>query len=257
MKLILLRGLLREQRHWEQVPNLIRSEYPELDVLTPDLAGNGARYQEPSPSSISEMVDDFRSQLGFGSESLPEAGSVILVALSMGGMVASQWCLDYPEEVAGLCLINTSFRCFSSFKQRLNPRWYWPIARFLLSRYSAREKEQFILGLTSNEKRQDQGLLNRFTQYACECPTQKSNVLRQLWAAANYRGEFLPPTRNCLLLSSLGDQLVSPTCSQAIASQWGSELITHPSAGHDLSIDAPEWLVEQLEPLIFRAKKAT
>jgi hypothetical protein len=47
-------------------------------------------------------------------------------------------------------------------------------------------------------------------------------------------------------LNSLGDRLVDPACSQAIGQHWETELIQHPTAGHDLPLDDGEWTTEKI-----------
>lgn len=46
---VLLRGLVREQRHWEQFPALLATQLPGDRVLCLDLAGNGVHWRQPSP----------------------------------------------------------------------------------------------------------------------------------------------------------------------------------------------------------------
>jgi len=43
-----------------------------------------------------------------------------------------------------------------------------------------------------------------------------------------------------------GDRLVSPSCSRAIARAFSAELAVHPTSGHDITLDAGPWVVEQL-----------
>ena len=253
MKLVLLRGLLREQRHWGEVPALLRLKYPDLEVLTPDLAGNGERHHCMSPCSVSEMVADLRRQLGVDSELEAETESFILVAISMGGMIASQWAFEYPEEVVGMVLINTSFSRFNSLFKRLNPKWYWPMVRLAFCSKSSEQKEQMVLQMTSNCRKEDADLAQRWANYSQQYPVSRLNLLRQLWAAAQYLGELNAPLSNCLILVGEHDELVDPNCSKTIAANWHVELKVHPLAGHDLSIDAPEWLVEQLLLVITQA----
>ncbi|MBR9882874.1 MAG: hypothetical protein GYB21_04105 [Oceanospirillales bacterium] len=82
--------------------------------------------------------------------------------------------------------------------------------------------------------------------YARECPVSRANLGRQLFAAARYRGPRNPPTQDTLILNAQGDQLVNPGCSSSIARHWGVPLKTHPWAGHDLTHDAPEWVIDRL-----------
>jgi len=53
---VLLRGLAREARHWGDFPAVFRNEFPDADILTPDLPGNGRRFEEPSPTRVADMV---------------------------------------------------------------------------------------------------------------------------------------------------------------------------------------------------------
>jgi hypothetical protein len=42
----------------------------------------------------------------------------------------------------------------------------------------------------------------------------------------------------------MGDQMVNPECSQQLAEHWNLPLYTHPSAGHDVFIDDPQWVLQ-------------
>jgi pimeloyl-ACP methyl ester carboxylesterase len=42
------------------------------------------------------------------------------------------------------------------------------------------------------------------------------------------------------------DRLVSSHCSQNIAKKFDASCFTHPTAGHDLPLDEPEWLTQIL-----------
>ena len=64
---------------------------------------------------------------------------------------------------------------------------------------------------------------------------------RQLLAAACFRAPDRCPVA-ALVLSSAGDRLVSPRCSRAIAEHWRLPHRVHPDAGHDLPLDAPDWV---------------
>ena len=66
-------------------------------------------------------------------------------------------------------------------------------------------------------------------------------------AAARYRAPAEPPKVPMMLLNGLGDQLVHPDCSQALAQAWQLPLVTHPTAGHDLPLDAGPWVVSQVQ----------
>ena len=77
-------------------------------------------------------------------------------------------------------------------------------------------------------------------------PVSTRNALRQLWAAASFSAPKAPPSMPTLILCGLGDHLVDPRCSAALAAHWGCPLATHPTAGHDLPLDAADWVLTQL-----------
>lgn len=49
-----------------------------------------------------------------------------------------------------------------------------------------------------------------------------------------------------LLIASEQDRLVNVACSKTLASRWQIPLSLHPDAGHDLPLDDPDWLYEQI-----------
>jgi predicted alpha/beta hydrolase family esterase len=68
-----------------------------------------------------------------------------------------------------------------------------------------------------------------------------------LLAAARYRAPRQAPGLPILLLASQHDKLVDSRCSQALAEAWGSLLMSHPDAGHDLPLDDPHWVAHTVQ----------
>jgi hypothetical protein len=50
-----------------------------------------------------------------------------------------------------------------------------------------------------------------------------------------------------LFLASQNDGVVSPLCTRELARVYGCRYEEHPSAGHDLPLDAPGWLCERID----------
>ncbi|MGH8806023.1 MAG: alpha/beta fold hydrolase, partial [Polaromonas sp.] len=120
MTWVLLRGLTREARHWGTFPQQLAeaAQVPSADqILALDLPGNGAFCREASPRSVRSMVDFARQQLLARGLKPPYS----LLAMSLGGMVATDWARQYPHEACRLVLINTSMRPFSRVTERLRP----------------------------------------------------------------------------------------------------------------------------------------
>ena len=80
-----------------------------------------------------------------------------------------------------------------------------------------------------------------------ERPVTTANALRQLVAAARYRARPAAPTAPMLLLAGAADALVAAQCSHDLARQWRLASAQHPRAGHDLTLDAGAWVVDEIE----------
>ena len=52
------------------------------------------------------------------------------------------------------------------------------------------------------------------------------------------------------VLASNGDRLCSPIASRRLAARLGAPLHVHPTAGHDLPLDDPDWVIARMcEPV--------
>lgn len=240
---VLLRGLMREQRHWGRFPSQLSQLLPDAQLVTPDLPGNGEQHARRSATTVAEMVEFCRADLR--ARGVPAPWS--LLALSLGGMVAVEWASRYPQEIACCVLINTSMRPYSRFHQRLRWQNYPAIIRQLWAG-GIENQERLILRLTSREGdlAERAGMLERWLGYQREYPVTRANALRQLWSAARFRAPAVRPPVPLLVLSSSGDQLVDPRCSANLARAWQASHAMHPSAGHDLPLDDGDWVAQQV-----------
>ena len=242
---VLLRGLIRSRFHWGNFPVELLKLAPVEELLMPELAGNGERSTEHSPADIAAMVEDMRRQT---LELKPDGlNNLTLIAISMGAMIATAWAAKYPDEVAELHLINTSFGRFSRPWQRMKPR---ALARLLKLAPKLLQDpaalESGILDMTLNHTPPPH-CLAEWKQFARQHPMSASNIIHQIQAAGGYQGPANAPCERTYLYCSANDQLVSSQCSHAIAKAWGKPLFEHPSAGHDLPMDDGEWLVSSIE----------
>ncbi|MGZ3693604.1 MAG: alpha/beta fold hydrolase [Bdellovibrionota bacterium] len=236
-----LRGLVRESRHWGDFLTLFAAAFPGRKIVTLDLPGTGQRYRETSPATVMGMVNRLRPEF------LERKGEDnFLFAVSLGAMVGIEWLDKNPEDFKGAVLLNTSVKGISPFYERLLPATYPGVLKLFLSR-STLAKEKEILRLTSNLREDHAAVAEAWAAVAAECPVAKSNALRQLFAATRYSPPAKAPKNNILLLNSAGDRLCSPRCSEKLARAWNLPLKTHPNAGHDLTLDDPNWVVSQLQ----------
>ena len=96
---VLLHGLGSSSRDWElQVP-VLAGRYK---VVTLDMRGHGLSAKTPGPYSISLFSSDIANLMQ--TLNLPAAH---VIGMSLGGMVAFQLALDYPERVNSLIIINS------------------------------------------------------------------------------------------------------------------------------------------------------
>jgi len=248
---VLLRGLSREQAHWGDFPQtLAYARAPGDSVLCLDLPGAGALCDQPSPLRVEAMVQACRAQLSALTVAAPGLPPIptVLVGLSMGGMVATAWAQAWPLELAGLVLVNSSARRFSPALQRLR----WAALPALLGllwaqlRGDAAAQERAVLRLTSAQPQHHGAALAAWCAVRQARPVALRNVLRQLLAAARYRGPAQPPGVPVLVACSAADRLVSPTCSVRLAQRWHAAICQHPWAGHDLPLDDGPWLATRI-----------
>ena len=238
MTWILLRGLTREARHWGSFKNQFGKRLAPDKATALDLPGNGEFYQQPSPTSVNAMVDFGRGQLLAQGVKPPYS----LLAMSLGGMVASDWAQRFPQEVDRLVLINTSIKPFSRMTERLRPA-NWPQLGLLAARWAdADYAENTIHRLTCYSNSQCAEDMALWRQIRKTAPVSSANALRQLLAAARFSSASAAPRCQVLVLSSGADRLVNPVCSTQLAQAWQAEHHSHPWAGHDLPHDDAPWV---------------
>ncbi len=240
---VLLRGLTREAGHWGGFPDRLQQALGEgARVILLDLPGNGALNGQPSPWRVQDMLQACRSQLLACGLQPPYR----VLAMSLGAMVAAEWMRHAPQELASAVLINTSLRPFSAFYRRLRPRNYAALLRLAWNWRQPLQAERLIHALTSRRMDLREQVVPGWAQLRAERPVSRANALRQLAAAARYRAGTAAPAVPLLLLGSAGDGLVHAGCTAAIARAWGCAQARHPTAGHDLPLDAPGWVVQQV-----------
>lgn len=228
--LVFLRGLIRSRFHWNGFPQRFASDF---EVIEPELPGNGFLSHEDTPLTIREMMEAVRSQVR-----LTTTTPVTLVAISMGGMIATEWARTYPDEIRDMHLINTSLANMSLPWERMDA-----IAFFrLLSCLGQRQKlEKVIYRLTINRHFSAEEE-SHWLGFAASHPLSWRNIFVQLIAASRYKGPLQAPIEPVFFYNSRGDRLVRPQCTERIARHWERKLITNEIAGHDLPVDDPQWL---------------
>ena len=242
MNWLLLRGLVREQRHWGDFPVSFETSAPSRKVFCLDLPGFGTESHRSSPSRVGEIVDDVRSRWLSLRDKNP--GDWSILAASLGGMLAMDWCVRYPGEFKELVVLNSSVNTFSPIYRRFRIS-NWPRVIRLSISSDPQVREKGILEITITNQEIFEKSLNRNVMIATENPVRRTEMFRQLIAGARFTLRKIPTIRT-LVLAGDGDILCDPSCSRAIADHFKAQLRIHPTAGHDLSIDAPEWVSQEV-----------
>ncbi|NOT83808.1 MAG: alpha/beta hydrolase [Methylococcaceae bacterium] len=238
--LLLIRGLMREQRHWGDFIRVLQLQFPLADIITLDLPGNGHLYESASPKTIADMTEALRQQL----TPLQRASPLNLIALSMGGMIAIDWMARYPKEIATGVLINTSVGHYAPFYQRL--RWQNYLIFLKMGWQSPAQREQAILGLTSNFERDNAELLKNWQCWQQQYPVSGENAFNQLLASALFN-PIKKPLHPLLIITSTADHLVDYYCSVRLHQAWQTAFAQHDTAGHDLPLDDPLWVSQMIK----------
>ena len=244
MTWVLLRGLMREKRHWGDFLAAFKAAFPNEQVITIDYPGNGELHEQTSASNIENMVEFARTQVRGANAQAP----IHLLAISLGAMVAVAWARDYPQEIAKMVLINTSLAPHNAFYHRLRPGNYPRLLTTMLFG-NVQQREQLVFDLTSSQKATSMThtAVQNWVRYAQQYPISRGNIIRQLLAALRYHAPLQTPHSAMLLLAGAGDRLVNPQCAKTLASLWHCPLIIHPTAGHDLPFDDGGWVIAQIQ----------
>ncbi len=237
---IFLRGLVRGNAHWGDFPKVLQHLNPTWETEYLEIPGNGTVHSFKTPLSVEAVILFLRQRSRFSNQ----GQAFHICGVSLGGMIALKWAEMYPKEVESVAIINSSLQQCSPFYRRLRPNNYLRVLKSLMSSDVARQ-EEMILQITSNKFQDTSRYLKYFSDFSCRHPTTKESIMRQLLLANQIRIERFPdiPLK---ILSAHGDRLVSPSCSDEICKAFGGKQFAHPSAGHDLPLDDPEWVCEVL-----------
>lgn len=244
---VLLRGLGRESRHWGEFASLLKKQDFCSDIVFCDFPGAGVFYKEKGVHSIRAIV---KHLVKYYQEEILKKKPLTLIGMSLGGMVAMEYVSQYPELFSEFVLINSSLGSLSPPYKRVRPSAI-PLMVKIGKSKDLVEQEQGILDLTSELKVHDLNILKDHVEIAKIAPIQKSMMLKQIYAGAVYRGPRKSFLTKGLVLYSKADKLVNPECSLSIAKHFMLSHKAHDTAGHDLTLDDPQWSVNSIREFLF------
>ena len=245
MNWLLIRGLAREKRHWGEFPKRLENEFQGSQVLCLEIPGVGQKSHEKSLLSIEENVEHLREEFLRLKKESNEPWSVM--AISMGGMFAMKWAQMYPEDFAHAFVINSSSSGISPLWDRLTPHALKEFLKIAVSK-SNYDREKMVFELTSS-KDIDESIVKKWASYADLNPVTIPNFLRQIYSAS----KFKIPSKLAIPLtvfSGAEDKLASPRCSKKLSEHFNCRLHIDEKSGHDLPLDNPTWIIENIKDII-------
>lgn len=244
---ILIRGLARGAGHWAEFPEKLQQAFPIAKIYCVDIPGNGYLNNVSTPLKISDFIPSFEEQLkklNFDA-TLPNYG----YSLSLGSMGMVEWAKQRPDFFKKIFISNTSAANFSNVFARLSVDAMKLGLRLRFLR-TPEEREIASLEVTTTLSK-DQILkdykksFDSMLNFSKTHSSHPKNNLRQLIAASTYAFPKNPPTE-VVLMSGGKDRFVSAQCSHDIENNWHCKHIVHPEAGHDISFQFPDWVVEHI-----------
>jgi len=234
---VFLRGLARSAEHWNDFPARFREAFPGAEIEVLDIAGNGSERSRASFTSIRANVEDLR-----GRSRLLLRGPVNLCAISMGAMMAMDWAYRHPGEIRRVVLMNASDRRHGAFYERMQPSVYLPFLSMILDA-NPLSRERKVMKITTALVADPESLAQKHARIP---QTRTVDFFRQLWAASRFRSPLAKPAMPVLILAGRRDGLANCVCSRRLADEWQTPFHLHPKAAHDLPLEAPDWILDQV-----------
>jgi len=242
MNWLFVKGLARGQVHWDRLPEIFAQAVPEARVFFLDLPGVGEATDRKAPATVAGIVSDLRERFVALRES--HEGPWSILAISLGGMIAMEWAMRHPDDFERAVVIVSSATNVSPPWKRLMPETLPGYLRALGTSDLA-TRERITLGTITNFEEGRERLIEEWLKLTDVCPLPAAATAKQLLAASLWAApDSLPiPT---LFLGTDGDRMVHPSCTPKLAKRFGAPLVMHPDAGHEIPLDDPVWVADQV-----------
>lgn len=243
MNVLLLRGLMREARHWGDFTSKLENKAEMNKVLCLDLPGVGTEQGRFFSPSIKQVVLDIRSRFQTHLQNNKTQDWIIL-GISLGGMIALKWVELFPNDFKKIILMNISAQNTGSILGRLKPESMLRVLK-IFKENDPTKRELEILKMVSNLKALDKSTQDLWIQIARSNTFDRWTAMQQMIVASQFKApqKISIPS---LVLTSRGDRMVDYRHSLKIAEMYGSRLDVHANAGHELALDDSSWCVERI-----------
>ena len=225
--LLLVHGLGSSTRDWEEQVPIFSQKY---QVITVDIRGHGETDKPKGPYSIQDFAKDIAEllmSLGFS--------SVNILGISLGGLIAIQLTIDYPELIKTLVIVNAvpSSRDLLSLEKIVNDRIMLIKARGMRGMGEALAPVLFI-------KPEHEELRKKFVErWAENNPEAYISALKSIvgWNVTDHLHTIKCPT---LVLTSDEDYIPVSVKEELVKQIQNSELVIINDARHTLPMERPK-----------------
>lgn len=229
---VLIHGFSNFGLSWmQQLPPLVNSGY---QVIVPDLYGHGLSEPAAQVTSVEQLADDVGALLQH-----LDCGPAALCGLSLGGMIALQFALVYPQHTRGLLIANSRATFAEPHLKQAVDSW---IAMFEQPDGTTRRLEAAWPMLVNEAFRQSPGGAAVFEMWAAlaarTAGSSLANVARGM-TSFDVRAQLGAIRAPTLVVSGQHDKLFPPAHAMEIADGIdGARFVTIESAAHISCLDS-------------------
>jgi 3-oxoadipate enol-lactonase len=164
-------------------------------------------------------------------------GPAHIVGLSMGGVIAQQFALDYPQFTKKLVLVST----FAMLRPESFNAWYYFLRRAAAVMTLGVEAQAQVVARRIFPNPQDQALREMYiavVRRADPRAYRRAMLSLGMFDSRRWLGGIKPPT---LVITGADDTTVSPARQKLLVEGIpGARQVVIPRAGHAVSVDQPE-----------------
>ena len=225
---LFIHGLGSSARDWEYQISFFSKQYR---VITFDLRGHGQSQKPAGPYSMSLFAQDTAELI----KSLGVA-PVHVVGISLGGMIAFQLAVDYPDLIKSLVIANAWAEVVP---HTLKDHWN-VFMRFTVARLFGMRKTGEVLGKRLFPKEEQAELKRLFVEHWAENDKQAYlDTLHAIvgWSVMDYVHKIDLPT---LMLSAEYDYTPISDKEVVVAKMPQADLVVIPDSRHATPVDSPQ-----------------
>ncbi len=228
--LLLIAGLGGTHHDWRRMLPALSAKHR---VITFDNRGTGDTIADAEPLTIELLASDANAVLDAAN-----VESAHILGMSMGGMIAQEFALNYPKKTRSLILTVTN--CGGGETVHAAPEVYFALQGRGVNTPEAAfwAMAPYIYDAGTPRERLEEDLASRAGVF-----TKPENFMRQLQAIMTWQGTFsrLPNiTAPTLVIGGANDQLIPCANSKVIAAQIpNAQLVELENSSHIYTTDQP------------------